>query len=579
MASMTRRPVFRFIGLLRGYKTQTAGAIALGTATVLAGMGLMAGSGYLISRAALQPLIVDLFLVIAAVRLFGISRAALRYLERLISHDLTFRLLMQIRVWFYRRLEPLSSAQLLGFRSGDISARIVDDVDMLQNIYLRVVAPSVVALFVVAVTFAGLYYFEPALAYTALLFLFLNGFAVPVLVRRISRSYGKLQVETRAGLKEFLVDCLQGLSDMLSFGLERKFSDSIRSYNKTLSAIQRKQASVSGLQQSLSGLCMYFGIAAILLLSIPAIVDGQIEGVYLALIIFGVMSSFEAVQNLGPAVQHLEASDEAGRRLFNIIDTAPGIRDPQKPAPVSTNGDVVFDGVGFAYEEIRLLSEISFTLRKGNRTAIVGPTGAGKSTVVNLLLRLWDPQSGSIAFDGTDIRDLDVGEYRSKFTVISQDTHLFNGSVRDNLLIARDHADDRELLSALEEARLRNLIEGLPDGLETLIGEHGMRLSAGERQRLALARAFLRKSPILVLDEPTANLDAVTERELFYNLERCMAGRTTLLITHRPILLESMDEIIVMKGGFIVERGSLEHLSGHQGLYHDLFLRRNHLLD
>jgi ATP-binding cassette subfamily C protein CydC len=329
------------------------------------------------------------------------------------------------------------------------------------------------------------------------------------------------------------------------------------------------------------------GMWAVLVLAIPLVTTGQIEGVYLAVIALIALASFESVQPLPLAAQHLEENLRAAEHLFKIVDTEPEVSAPAQPQPIPENAALDVRDLTFSYSsndrrprtEDRkrpsftlhpspfILHPSSFTLPPGRRIAIVGPSGSGKTTLLNLLLRFWEFREGGITLGGQDIRNFDPEELRSKFAVVSQHTHLFNASLRENLLIARPDAADIEIVNAAQSAQIHDFIEKLPEGYDTFIGEQGLRLSGGERQRIAIARALLKHAPILLLDEPTANLDALTEREVLKSIHRLMEGRSTLLVTHRLIGMEWMDEILVFRDGRIIERGKHFELLDQGGLY------------
>jgi ATP-binding cassette subfamily C protein CydC len=325
---------------------------------------------------------------------------------------------------------------------------------------------------------------------------------------------------------------------------------------------------------------MNLAMVSVLALAIPLVAAGEIRGVYLAFLALVMLGSFEAVQPLGKAFQFLGRSVNAGQRLFEIMDAEPEVTDPPDPLPAPRDHTLCFEGVTFRYDRDAppVLQDISFTLQPGNRVAVVGPSGAGKSTLADLLLRFWDPTSGSITLGGRDLRDLAQTDLRELIGVVSQDTHVFTDTLRGNLLVANLRATDADLRRALVRAHLSDLAEGLPDGLDTHLGEQGLRLSGGERQRLSIARALLKDTPILVLDEPTANLDPETEAGVLEAAYELMPGRATLVITHRLVRMEEADEILVLDRGRIVERGTHERLVNARGLYQELFEAQREVL-
>lgn len=557
----------RLLALVLQHPWRLLAAVLAASATVLAGVGLMTSSGYLISAAALRPPILDLTVVFVAVRFFGISRAALRYLERLIAHDLTFKLLLELRVWFYRRLEPLAPACLTGLRSGDLLSRIVGDVERLQDIYLRVLAPLLVAILVSAAVGTALTWFDARLALVTLVFLALNGVGVPLTVRRLARGLGRRQVTLRAELNAFLVDQLQGVQDLLAFGRAAESARQLERLNRESELLQRRQATITGLQDSLSHLAAWTGLLVVLWLAIPLISQGQLDRVLLAVLAFGVLSSFEAVQNLGTAFQHLEASEASATRLFEIIDQPAAVLAPAKPRALPESNDVLFDDVHFNYGSRAVLQNIHFALPTGGKLAVVGASGSGKSTLIHLLVRFQDVARGRITLGGTDLRELDPEALRTRFAVVAQDAHLFHTTVRNNLKLAHPDATEPEMIAALAQAGLLELLGELPDGLDTWCEQGGSRFSGGQRRRLALAQALLKPAPILVLDEPLANLDGVQEQRLLDTLATVGQQRALLMVTHRLIRMEFWDQILVLQQGHIVERGTHRDLMRVQGLY------------
>jgi ATP-binding cassette subfamily C protein CydCD len=561
--------LYRLLRLAAPFKARIALAALLGFATIASGIGLMAASATIIARAALHPSIADLQVAIVGVRFFGIARGVFRYLERYVSHQVTFRLLARLRVWFYQALEPLAPARLMQYKSGDILTRVVADVETLQHVYVRVIAPPLVAVLVVCMMWLWMRSYAAGLALTLLIFLALVGLGLPLLTQRLGREPGRRLVAARSELNVALVDGVQGVADLLACGAEARHQERVARLNDELAGLQRRMAGIGGLHTALTGLLTNLAALAVLAVAIPLVSGARLDGVTLALLALAAMSSFEAVAPLPLAFQYLGNSLEAARRLFELVDAQPAVHDPPAPSPLPQDYGLSVKEIGFHYakSEPPALDGVSFVLPQGGSLAVVGPSGAGKSTLVNLLLRFWDYETGQIQLGGHELRAYQQEDLRRMFGVVSQHTYLFNATLRDNLLMARPQASQAELVRAAQHAQLHEFIESLPEGYNTYIGEQGLKLSGGQRQRLAIARALLQDAPILILDEPTANLDAMTEREVMQTMRALMAGRTTLLITHRLVDLEAVDEILVLRTGRVVERGTHQELWQMGGLY------------
>jgi ATP-binding cassette, subfamily C, bacterial CydCD len=575
------------------YKLQIALSTLLGFATFGSAVGLMGASAFIISAAALQPSIAELQVAIVGVRFFGLARGVFRYLDRLVSHDVTFRVLADIRTWFYRSLEPLAPARLENYKSGDLLARILTDIASLENFYVRSVAPPFSALLLGAVIFAYLASFSLHLG-LALLTVYLGcGLGIPILTRLASMAANRQLVAARAELQAAVVDGVQGLADLMAFGQTDAHLKLIVDWENKLAGAQKRLAWVSGMQNSLLLLGSHLGIWMVLVISIPLVSAGVLNGVYLAVLGLVALTAFEAIQPLPQAAQHLESSLQAHQRLQDVVSDRPETIDPTDPLPLPSIISLEVRNLSFRYPSERndegfALHDISFRLPEGKRLALIGPSGAGKSTLVNLLMRFWefswrDPskaqEPGSrILLGGNDLHRYRPADLRQKIGVVSQTTYLFSATIRENLLLARPEATEESLIRASTQAQIHDFICELPEGYDTWIGEGGFNLSAGQRQRLALARTLLKDPPLLILDEPTANLDAQSEAEVIHSIHCLMEGRTTLWITHRLVGMEWMDEIIVLDQGSIVERGRHSELLAREGLYHRLWRLQNQFL-
>ncbi len=575
-ASRRRAALRRLLALAAPFWRWILLSTALGFLTIGSSIGLMATSAWIISKAALRPSIAVLQVAIVGVRFFGIARGVFRYAERLVSHNTTFRLLAKLRVWFYAALEPLAPARLMQYRSGDLLSRIIADVETLEDFYVRVLAPPLVAIMVAALMTIFMGNFAPELAVTLLIFLLLAGAAAPLLTRWLGRRPGRALVEARAALDMALVDGIQGMADSVAYGAQERQREHIAALSAALIDQQRRMARIDGLQNALGVLLVSLATVAVLIVAIPLV-----EGVNLASLALATIAAFEAVLPLPGAFQTLESNLAAAGRLMDIVeDVRPAVSDPPTPSPQPDGFDLVVQNLRFRYtpDTPPALDGISFALREGQRLAVVGPSGAGKSTLVNLLLRFWDYSEGQIRLGRHDLRAYHGDDARRLIGVVAQQTHLFNTTIRENLLIANVEASEAQIVTAARQAQIHDFIISLPEGYDTYVGEQGLALSGGERQRIAIARALLKDAPLLILDEATANLDAVTEQAVMAAIHALMAGRTTLIITHRLVGLDAVDEILVLDRGQIVEHGTHADLLARGGLYRRLWEMQNQLL-
>lgn len=566
---MTLMPtLLRLLNLIKPYRAWISLSVLLGFLTIASSIGLLATSAWIISRAAERPSIAALAVAVVGVRFFGVARGVLRYLERLVSHETTFHILAGLRVWFYERIVPLAPARLMQYRSGDLMSRAVSNIETLQEFYVRAIAPPLVAMLtalLMAIFFGA---FDPILAVTVIAFMLAASLGVTWLARQLTRCSGAAAVAARNTFNADVVDMAQGMADVVAFNAETRQAAKIQAAAESLSRAQRHIGRVGALQTALINLLINLCALAVLILAAP-----RTDGIVLATLVLAAIASFEAIAPLPTAAAHLQTQLSAAQNLYSVVDAAPLISEPAQPQPVPSDCTLTVENLRFRYAEGEpyALDGITFTLPQGSAFAIVGGSGGGKTTLVNLLLRFWDYQEGLIALGGVDIRQLSSAELRARIGVVTQQTYLFNTTIRENLLIAKRDATEDEIVAAAQRAQLHEFIMSLPEGYQTRVGEFGVNLSGGERQRLAIARALLKDAPLLILDEPTANLDAQTERDLLSALQALMQGRTTLLITHRLVALEQMAQILVLQGGRIVERGTHAELLAKNGVYRHLY--------
>ncbi len=547
-----------------------AGAVAAGSATVAAGIGLMAAAGYVVLRAAEAPPILDLTVAFVLVRFFGLARPALRYLERLLSHELTLRMLLLVRSWFYDALLARGPARLVDLRSGDLLSRVAGDVEHLQEAVLRVATPAATAAVVCAGIVTVLAWIDLTLAAAVGALFLAHGALWPWLSLRWARGRGRQRRELRAQVSGRLVSLLHGLEDLTAFGRAGDALREIDGLQDALDRIERAEGRLFAANAAVGTAASGLALAVALGLLIPLVGDGTIPRTWLAAIALGVLAGFEAVEGLPLAWQAREEAAASAGRVAQVLQAgdAPERSGPRTPEPARSAGlGVGLDSVTLRHAGRTVLEDVTLQIEPGRHAAIVGATGAGKSSVLSLVERIWDPQAGMVRVGGVDVRALRLDDLRARVSVVPQQIHVFNRTLRENLLIARPDATDAELREALRQARLEPVVRGLASGLETPLGEFGARLSAGERQRLGLARLFLTDAAVVLADEPTANLDLETEAAVLASLRGWSSGRTLLLVTHRLVGLRTMDRVAVLDRGRLVEEGSTDALLGRNGAY------------
>ncbi|MER5883839.1 thiol reductant ABC exporter subunit CydD [Streptomyces sp. NPDC001941] len=539
------------------------GALALGSA-----VGLMAVSGYLISRASEQPPVLYLMVAVTATRAFGIGRAVFRYAERLVSHDTVLRMLADLRVAVYRRLERIAPAGLRRTRRGDLLSRLVSDVDALQDYWLRWLLPAGTAAVVAAASVGFTAWLLPEAGAVLAVGLLVAGVVVSVLTGAVARRAERLLAPARGALATESVDLLRGTGELTVAGALGARLRAVRAADTALTRIASRQAAATGLGAGLSALACGLTVAAAALVGVQAVRDGRLDGVALAVVVLTPLAAFEAVTGLPLAVQYRQRVKRSAERVYEVLDAPVPVREPERPAQAPDSPfPLEVRGLSARHpgQERDALHGVDLRLEAGRRVAVVGTSGAGKTTLAQVLLRFLDAHEGSYRVGGVEAASLDGDAVRALVGLCAQDAHVFDSSIRENLRLARPGADDAALRRALARARLLDWAESLPDGLDTLVGEHGAQLSGGQRQRLALARALLADFPVLVLDEPAEHLDLVTADALTDDLLRETEGRAAVLITHRLRGLEAVDEVLVLAAGRVVQRGPYAELAAVDG--------------
>ncbi len=535
MSSLTR-----VLGEGRPLRRRFAVSVGLAALTLAAGTALLANSGYLISKAATRPEVLSLTVLIVGVRFFALARAVLRYLERLVSHDASFRFLALVRVRFFSRLEPLVPGDVGGSRGGELLSRFVADVDALQHVLVRVVAPPLAALFVGGASVLAVSLVAPGAGLALGVSLVAGAVLVPLGVLGLGRAAARRRPSERAELAGATVDLLGALPELVAYDAAndrlRHIADADRRFRRSTARRALASGAGDGALLALGGLT-----SAIVL----AVAVGHARGILLGLAALVTLAVFEGVRALPLAADHLVATEAAAARLLELTDSEPSVRDPAAPQELTGPPVLRVEDVRARYGEGPwVLGGVSLELQPGRRIAVVGRSGAGKSTLAQLLVRFRDPDEGRVTLGGVDLRDLAHDDVRRIVALAGQEAHLFATTIRENVRLARPDATDAEIIVALQRARAWDWVVSLPDGLDTDVGDEGALVSGGEGRRIALARAFLSGASLLVLDEPTAHLDDETAAALLDDLLDAADDVGVLLITHSSLRLERFDEIV-----------------------------------
>ncbi|MFB1045113.1 thiol reductant ABC exporter subunit CydD [Streptomyces chrestomyceticus] len=566
-----RRPALaRLRGLARARWGRLGLALLLGSLALGSAVGLMATSGWLISRAAQHPPVLYLMVAVTATRAFGIGRAVFRYAERLVAHDAVFRMLADVRVAVFRRLERLAPAGLRARSSGDLLSRLVADVDAVQDYFLRWLLPVGAAVVVGAGSVGFTAWLLPEAGALLAAGLLLAGVGVPALSAVLARRAERQLSPARGVLSAHVLDLLTGAAELTVSGALASRIDRTRRADRDLTRIASRSAAAAGAGAGLSALLCGLTVAAAAVVGVQAVHEGRLTGVCLAVVVLVPLAAFEAVAGLPLAVQYRQRTRRAAERVFEVLDAPEPVTEPAGPVAVPLPDSpfpLVVEGLTARYpgQRVPALDGVGFVLPAGRRLAVVGPSGSGKTTLAQVLLRFLDREAGSYTLSGVDAAAADGDAVRRQVGLCAQDAHLFDSSVRENLRLARPGAGEGDLWDALTRARLADWVRSLPQGLDTMVGEHGARLSGGQRQRLALARALLADFPVLVLDEPAEHLDLATADALTADLLAATEGRTTVLITHRLEGLEAVDEVLVLDEGRPVQHGTYAELAVADG--------------
>jgi ATP-binding cassette subfamily B protein len=500
----------------------------------------------------------------------------LHWLESWLAHDIAYRLLAEMRIDLFRKLETLAPAYLVRRRSGDLIALANQDVETIEYFFAHTVAPALVAVMVPAAVVLTLAFVAWPIAVALLPFVLYAGL-VPVVTRTRIDRLGAQAREALGLLSAYVTETIQGLSDLVAFqavvGRRRGFMDLVRGYQQIRLELLRDLSSQTARLEIVTGL----GGLAVAVVGARLAAEHQLMATTLPLLILLALASFLPISEIAQVGRQLADTIASTRRYYAVQREQPPVVDGPLRPPAPMGGSAIrFEGVGFIYPGARrpALSDVDLVMPAGSTMALVGPSGAGKTTIANLLLRFWDPSAGRVMLDGVDLREFELDHLRARISLVSQDTYLFNDTLRANVLLARPEADEAAIHRALDQAALTEFVASLPEGLNTMVGERGVQLSGGQRQRVAIARAFLKNAPTLILDEATSHLDAVSEAQVRGALDALMRDRTTIVIAHRLSTVRNADLLAVLDGGRLIETGSHSELLTRNGLYAHLIRRQ-----
>ena len=569
-----------FLKLFKPHNAWLAAGISLSLLTAFASIALLTLSGWFISSSAIAGLVAvdgnalafNFMLPAAQIRALAISRTLGRYGERVVTHEATFRVLAGIRSWFFQQLIPLVPGRLSVMRSGDLLSRMTADIDALDALYLRLIAPAVVATIGVTAVIVFLAFYSPVISLTSGLMLVIASVALPWIFNRLGRAGAEEIVVLAANFRVRQIDMMQGLADLIANQAYGRFSGFLEQLSDLMINTQRRNNRLSAISSALTLLLSQITLLMALVFAAVSFKDNLLSGPDLALVVFCVIAAFELVMPLPQAMQMLAKTQIAARRIRQVaempptikLDTAtdlgfchplsPGGEGGQRPThamPVSF--DLQLNDVSFRYPDQQnfVLKDVSLTIPQGSKIAIVGPNGSGKTTLLHLLMRYYDPGQGSVLLAGQNLKQLDADELMTCFGVLSQRSQLFAASIKENLLIAKTDASATELDTAVKASGLEDFIGYLPEGLDAWVGESGLKVSGGEARRIALARLYLKNAPVLILDEPTEGLDVDTERDVFTALADFARDKTMIMVTHREAGLGLVDIVYGMERGVL----------------------------
>ena len=563
----------RLFGMVRPVRFQFLGTLALGMLHHGSVIVLGALSALLVGAVFRdEPLTIPLILLCV----FAPLSSLLFFLETWQAHDMAYRLMARMRIDLYEKLEPLAPAYMVRRRSGDIVSVVGGDVETVEYFFAHAISPMIVAILIPGGLLIALAVISWPIA--AALAPFLVAVAVsPFFANTRIESLGN-EIRGRMGdIHAFMVDSIQGMREISAFGRGADRNHELRekgwAYAGHLVRFQKSQAFQIGFMEAMMGL----GSLAVLATGVWLVLDGQMDRTQLPLVSVLALASFSPVMELARTMKQMMETLASSRRILAIHDESVPVRDgpgvtESADERLSSTPSIEFQEVAFTYSEgePQALADVSFGIGSGQTVAIVGRSGAGKTTIAYLMMRFWDPNRGDIVLQSNRLDEFRLDDIRGRMALVAQDTYLFNDTVRENIRLGRQDATDSEVEEAAKQANAQEFIESFPDGYDTRVGERGMQLSGGQRQRVAIARAILKNAPVLILDEATSHLDAISEATVRDALDRLMEGRTTVVIAHRLSTIRDVDNILVLDEGKVVEQGTHEQLLSRGGMYAQL---------
>lgn len=560
--------------------------VLLSVLTILSASMLMFTSGYLISKSALRPEnILMVYVPTVGVRTFGISRAVMHYVERLVGHDTILRILSKMRVRLYQLLEPQALRFSSRFKTGDLLGVLADDIEYLQDVYIRTVFPAVVALVLYAGAIIAIGIFDPMFALLMAAYVFLLVFVLPIISLLLTKRKNREIKNERSALYQKLTDAVLGMGEWFISGRQKDF---LTGYEKDEASVDRTDRSLKRwgrFRGFISQIIVAATVLSMVYWSGQQYADGQIEVMFIAAFVLVVFPLMDAFLPISEAVERIPQYEQSINRLNGIKEEVPehlqgadgqaGMSREEASTIVGNSAHVKVENVSFNYGEQQsgdrlTVSGLSLDIPQGAKIAVIGRSGAGKSTLLNLIQGAISPTEGRVSISGTDAYRFGDG-IASVVSVLNQSPHLFDTTLENNLRLGRMNASDEDLQDAVRRARLNDLVDSLPEGLNTRMQETGQRFSGGERQRVALARILLQDTPVVILDEPTVGLDPKTERELLSTMFASLKGKSLIWVTHHLVGVEQMDEIVFMEEGCIVMRGTHAELMERYPRYRKLY--------